>query len=116
MAHELGHAVLHMEADSSFIDDSITIADRSTDEREQEANYFAACLLMPDDEVDRFFDLELSDIEKNGLTAIDIAKIMSEFNVSFDMALNRLDSLGKITGNQKALLDCNVIKLELVIC
>lgn len=71
---------------------------------------------MPDDEVDRFFDLELSDIEKNGLTAIDIAKIMSEFNVSFDMALNRLDSLGKITGNQKALLDCNVIKLELVIC
>lgn len=61
---------------------------------------------MPDDEVDRFFDLELSDIEKNGLTAIDIAKIMSEFNVSFDMALNRLDSLGKITGNQKALLDC----------
>lgn len=106
LAHELGHAVLHMEADSSFIDDSITIADRSTDEREQEANYFAACLLMPDDEVDRFFDLELSDIEKNGLTAIDIAKIMSEFNVSFDMALNRLDSLGKITDNQKALLDC----------
>lgn len=44
LAHELGHAVLHMEADSSFIDDSITIADRSTDEREQEANYFAACL------------------------------------------------------------------------
>lgn len=30
---------------------------------------------MPDDEVDRFFDLELSDIEKNGLTAIDIAKL-----------------------------------------
>ncbi|MCC8103548.1 MAG: ImmA/IrrE family metallo-endopeptidase [Clostridiales bacterium] len=105
LAHEIGHAVLHMETELSFIDDKITIADRSTDEREQEANYFAACLLMPDDEVDRFFDLELSDFERNGLSAIDIAKLMSEFNVSFDMALNRLDSIGKITGNQKAILD-----------
>ncbi len=105
LAHEIGHAVLHMDDMQSFIDDSITIVGRSTDEKEQEANYFAACLLMPDDEVERFFDLELSNFEKNGLSAIDIAKIMSEFNVSFDMALNRLESLGKIDVNQKARLD-----------
>lgn len=64
---------------------------------------------MPDDEVDRFFDLELSDIEKNGLTAIDIAKIMSEFNVSFDMALNRLDSLGKLLVIKRPYWIANVI-------
>ncbi len=32
---------------------------------------------------------------------MDIARIMSEFNVSFDMALNRLDSLEKLLVKQK---------------
>lgn len=105
LAHEIGHAVLHIDEIQSFIDDNITISGRNTDEKEQEANYFAACFLMPGNEVERFFDQELSDFEKNGLTAIDIAKIMSEFNVSFDMALNRLENLGKIDCYQKARLD-----------
>lgn len=34
-----------------------------------------------------------------------IARIMSEFNVSFDMALNRLESLGVINTDQKMRLD-----------
>lgn len=105
LAHEIGHVILHLNDESSFIDDNITINDRSTDEKEQEANYFAACLLMPDDDVSRFIDLEVQDFKENGLSAMDIARIMSEFNVSFDMALNRLDSLGIINQNQKALLD-----------
>lgn len=101
LAHEIGHITLHMNADTSFIDDSITISGRSTDEMEQEANYFAACLLMPDDEVDKFLDLEISDFHGNELSAMDIARIMSEFNVSFDMALNRLENLGKINAGEK---------------
>ncbi len=36
---------------------------------------------------------------------MDIARIMSEFNVSFDMALNRLESLDVIDTNQKTRLD-----------
>ena len=36
---------------------------------------------------------------------MDIARIMSEFNVSFDMALNRLESLGVINTDQKMRLD-----------
>lgn len=36
---------------------------------------------------------------------MDIARIMSEFNVSFDMALNRLESLGVIDTDQKTRLD-----------
>lgn len=77
LAHEIGHAVLHMDADTPFIDDSVTLSGRSTNEKEQEANYFAACLLMPSDEVDRFLDLRVSEFAKNGLSAMDIAKIMS---------------------------------------
>ena len=105
LAHEIGHVILHLNDESSFIDDSITINGRSTDKIEQEANYFAACLLMPADDVGRFIDLGIQDFGENGLSAMDIARIMSEFNVSFDMALNRLESLGIIDLKQKLCLD-----------
>ena len=105
LAHEIGHVILHLNDASSFIDDSITINGRSTDEKEQEANYFAACLLMPSDDIHRFIDLEIQDFQEKGLSAMDIARIMSEFNVSFDMALNRLESLGVIDTDQKTRLD-----------
>lgn len=105
LAHEIGHIILHLEENISFIDDNVTITGRSTDEKEQEANYFAACLLMPSDDVYRFIDLEIQNFEDKGLSAMDIARIMSEFNVSFDMALNRLESLAVIDANQKLCLD-----------
>lgn len=105
LAHEIGHVILHLSEVSSFIDDGVTINGRSADEKEQEANYFAACLLMPDDDVSRFIDLEMPDFEEKGLSAMDITRIMSEFNVSFDMAINRLERLGIIDQSQKLCLD-----------
>lgn len=105
LAHEIGHVVLHLEESVSFIDDHVTIAGRSEDEREQEANYFAACLLIPSDEACKFIDLEIQNFDERGLSAMDIARIMSEFNVSFDMVLNRLESLGIINANQRLRLD-----------
>ena len=105
LAHEIGHVILHLDDENSFIDDNVTINGRSTDEKEQESNYFAACLLMPSDDVDRFIDLEIQNFHEKGLSAMDIARIMSEFNVSFDMALNRLESLNVIDSNQKLRLD-----------
>lgn len=105
LAHEIGHAVLHMEETGSFIDNGSTLSDYNADEKEQEANYFAACLLMPEDAIRRFLDLELVEENKNGLKAIDIAKIMSEFNVSFDMVLNRLENIGIINTGEKVQLD-----------
>ncbi len=104
LAHEIGHAMLHMEDTSSFVDDEITLANNSADNMEIEANYFAAVLLMPDDEVNRFKDLELAGLDSTDLAATDIAKMMSEFNVSFDMVLNRLENLGIIDIAQKTRL------------
>ncbi len=60
---------------------------------------------MPSDDVDRFIDLEIQNFKENGLSAMDIARIMSAFNVSFDMVLNRLESLNVIDANQKLRLD-----------
>ena len=105
LAHEIGHVILHMESSVSFIDDASTITGRGTDEKEQEATYFASCLLMPEDEIDKFLDLEISDFKENRLSAMDIARIMSEFNVSFEMALNRLENLGKIDVYERLHLD-----------
>lgn len=105
LAHEIGHITLHMNEEAAFIDDNITISGRSIDIREQEANYFAACLLMPTDEVERFLDLQLASFNENSLSTMDIARIMSEFNVSFDMALNRLENLGKIDAGERLTLD-----------
>lgn len=65
---------------------------------------------MPADDVERFLDLELVDFLKNSLSAMDIARIMSEFNVSFDMALNRLENLGKINTDEK-LKELHVYKI-----
>ncbi len=58
-----------------------------------------------DNDIHRFIDLEIQDFQEKGLSAMDIARIMSEFNVSFDMALNRLESLGVIDTDQKTRLD-----------
>ncbi len=105
LAHEIGHAILHLGKEVSFIDNSVTISGKSTDEKEKEANYFAACLLMPEDGVRKFLDLEIEEFDKQGLTAMDIARIMSEFNVSFETALNRLENIGMISASQKVALD-----------
>lgn len=115
LAHEIGHVYLHIDKTKSFFDNSKTlsisaVANDSEDEKEQEANYFAACLLMPEQEVIRYLDLELNDFGERGLTAMDIARIMSEFGVSFEMVLVRLESLGKIDANERNRLD--VIKNE----
>ena len=105
LAHEIGHTILHFGDGVSFMDDAVIISEKNADEKEQEANYFAACLLMPVDMVDKFLDLEIIDFEKNRLSAMDIARMMSEFGVSFDMVLNRLESLGKINSDEKLRLD-----------
>lgn len=109
LAHEIGHIILHFSEEKSFIDNSNTISVRSVDEKEQEANYFAACFLMPEDEVRKFIDLELTDFQ-HSLTAMDIARIMSEFNVSFEMVLNRLESIGVINGNEKIRLNSQKVE------
>lgn len=104
LAHELGHIALHLDKASSFMDTRATISGLAADVIEQEANFFAACLLMPGPEVDKFMDLEL-DTTKRELSAMDIARLMAEFNVSFDMVLNRLENLGKIDARHHLLLD-----------
>lgn len=108
LAHEIGHAVLHFENMEAFFDNNSTFSDSDVDEKEHEANYFAACLLMPQEKVEGYIYFEIEDSEN--ISARDIAKMMVEFNVSFDMVVNRLCSLQFIDEHKKTLL--NVAKVE----
>ena len=68
------------------------------DEYEVEANYFAACLLMPVEKVNNFIRFELNEKSINKWTGLDIARIQTAFNVSYDMALIRLEALCILDG------------------
>lgn len=105
-AHEIGHLCLHMgDIRTSYVDDAATFGDHSKGSVETEANYFAACLLMPEEKVLKYISLEMDDKSPDLWTALDIAKMMTAFRVSFDMALNRLQNLHKISSIQRTRLD-----------
>ncbi len=92
IAHELGHHFLHLMGDGEYVDKEANLFRQQPGEertmtpdrrREIQANIFAAALLMPEDEVRRYWH-ERRSIE-------DLAKI---FNVSMEAMGYRLDSLG----------------------
>ena len=101
LAHEIGHVVLHSCDQVPFIENTGT----AMDEKEEEADYFAVSLLMPGEEVGKFLDLEIEDFNDKGLSAMDLARLMSEFHVSFDLALARLESLQYISHKDRLKLD-----------
>lgn len=106
LAHEIGHICLHhLECSDFYSEDERTLGNSISDEKEQEANFFAANLLMPKEEVKKFLEIEVEQDDENSLTSLDIAKVMTAFNVSFEMTLNRLQDLDIINEQNKARLD-----------
>lgn len=91
IAHEIGHQRLHLSEQGRTLIKDDDFSDR--DELEVEANYFAACLLMPIDKVEKFIRLELKGKSIENWDGLDIARIQTAFNVSYDMALIRLKVL-----------------------
>lgn len=104
LAHEIGHCILHFENEKTYLDNNSTMLDTNDDIKEQEANCFANCILIPEDELKRFIDLEINYDKDKGLSSMDIANIMSNFSVSFEMALNRLEQCGVISSRERTKL------------
>lgn len=96
IAHEMGHQKLHLSEQGKTIIRDDDFNDR--DEEEIEANYFAACLLMPTEKIAKFMRLELNDKNINTWNGLDIARIQTAFNVSYDMTLVRLKALSILKG------------------
>lgn len=92
IAHEMGHQRLHLSEQGKIMIRDDDFNDRDDDEIE--ANYFAACLLMPTDKILKFMRLELNDKNIKIWNGLDIARIQTTFNVSYDLTLIRLKALG----------------------
>ena len=92
LAHELGHIVLHPNADTSLVPyGDVTAAQRL----ERACDHFAACLLMPKTWVKRAYCAD-------GLQSVpDIARL---FNVSYEAARIRLEQLGHTSQTVRPLL------------
>jgi len=102
IAHETGHHILHIEENGLNI-----IQDNCNTEKnnlEIEADYFAACFLMPAEKVRSYIRLELQNKPPQSWSGLEIAKIMTAFNVSYDTVLNRLEFLKIIDENLRARL------------
>lgn len=108
VAHEIGHQRLHLNEQGRTLIKDDDFADR--DELEIEANYFAACLLMPMEKVEKFIRLELKDKDIPCWDGLDIARIQTAFNVSYDMALIRLKALNIL--NDEIIEKLKIEKIE----
>lgn len=108
VAHEIGHQRLHLSEQGRTLIKDDDFTDR--DELEIEANYFAACLLMPMEKVEKFIRLELKDKDILYWEGLDIAKIQTAFNVSYDMVLIRLKALDVL--NDEIIEKLKIEKIE----
>jgi Zn-dependent peptidase ImmA (M78 family) len=97
VAHELGHYVLHRTTNDLFVDNFFLIKFRGNNSytgddylHEQEANAFAAALLMPEN----FIEEEMKKMEYRGLTEADfIGRLAKKFEVSIPAMTYRLTNL-----------------------
>lgn len=96
IAHELGHYELHKDGDELFVDKTFKVLFRDQNSskgeilKEQEANAFAAALLMPE-------HLIRKEIEKNSFDLSEensMKKLAKTFNVSVPAMTFRISNLG----------------------
>ena len=95
IAHELGHILLHRDktftvqkGPTTYFRSSLDLEERW---REKEANYFAACLLMPEDLV----RLKFNEYESELFTDEDVLyELKKDFKVSEPAMCIRLSQLG----------------------
>lgn len=87
LAHELGHMILHATKEASFTDDDTTLEGYKKGPQEQEANEFAAELLMPS-------ELFSACCFKEKFSPDLIRKLSERFNTSLTSTVYRFVELG----------------------
>lgn len=100
VAHEIGHYELHIGEKYRCLEDATFDSKMII---EQEANYFAACFLMPHDEVENC----IKTITKDGHVrdAMEIVTLMCRYHVSYDMVIARLEYLQMLDLSAKERLE-----------
>jgi Zn-dependent peptidase ImmA (M78 family) len=99
-AHELGHLLLH-DQDQLHIDHKFQVrlrddaSSHGTDDDEREANFFAACLLMPRNFIE---DDLAAEVCVDLLDDLFLSHLARRYCVSFQALVNRLKNLNYIHG------------------
>lgn len=95
IAHEIGHCIYDLNIDEQRIIIDEKVNTNVEDFIEKRADYFAAVLLLPEEQIRNFIKYEL---EKNlsEIRARDIIRMQIEFNASFAAIVFRLYDLGFI--------------------
>jgi|SRR3989338_715314 len=92
LAHELGHFLLHKNKDA-FVDD-VNYRNNDVgvvgDDKEQEANAFAAAFLVPR----KLLRVDIEKMAQNGVSEIDIGPLAKKYEVSKESMSYRLINLG----------------------
>jgi len=97
-AHELGHLVLHGEAEGAlFKDDQMYISQQT----EKEADYFASCLLVPETPLRHYLVEACKAPVHEDIDPLAVAQIMNEFKISSQTALIALREYRLIDGRQE---------------
>lgn len=99
IAHELGHILLHYDQELNVDLEPIRLNrdEKSTTGeswREIEANYFAACLLMPTELVRRYYSIFLKQCDDEDVV---LESMSQKFQVSIQAMSIRLSKLGIIS-------------------
>lgn len=86
VAHELGHYFLHYKGEQLYAHrDNV----KGKEGKEQDVDYFAACLLMPSDTFKSYFGEISQHMDKNNT----INEISKKFNVPLDSVKRRIEEL-----------------------
>lgn len=88
IAHEFGHSILHYKDEKVYLHRENK---KGKDEQENDADYFAAALLMPEESFRRTYHELKEDGRKQGEICIELAK---RYRTSLESVLRRLDELG----------------------
>lgn len=87
IAHEIGHYVLHSNEKSYFAHRE---AIKGKDENENEADFFAACLLMPK----QYFEKKYHELSSKNLSKMDIIILLQKyFNVPWKSVERRIKEI-----------------------
>lgn len=89
IAHELGHYMLHYQNDGTLYAHRENVKGKPIEEND--ADYFAACLLMPR----KYFKEKYDDFKERGLSYDDTITLLEKhFNVSYESAKRRIKEIG----------------------
>lgn len=100
IAHEIAHCEFDLDIEEQRVIIDKEVNSNSEDFMERRADYFAAALLLPEEQIKNYIKFELEK-DSNDIRALDVIRMQIEFNSSFASIVLRLFELELIKKDLK---------------